>query len=146
MSKPNETYLRIQRKQKIRLAAEQGKRTFSLSRHDNLSEFQKAVDRVSEDELDEWHRSMAALADDIKNNKPISKEDKRRRLFSEVLGEVRTMGEKANDYKQLEARLQVPVYPVIRAPLNVGSAGIDLVLVAALIRMVEALIRVRRRK
>jgi hypothetical protein len=110
-----------------------------------MGEFYEALDRVPEQELDSWRRSMAAMAKDIEKNEPLSKDGKVRKRVSEVLKEVRTILERAKDYKQLEGRLQVPVQPVIRAPLDLGPVGAELALVAALCQVLEVFVRIRKR-
>lgn len=145
MPKPPGTYLRVQQQERARLQATEAKRTVGLSRQHDMGEFYEALDRVPEQELDSWRRSMAAMAKDIEKNEPLSKDGKVRKRVSEVLKEVRTILERAKDYKQLEGRLQVPVQPVIRAPLDLGPVGAELALVAALCQVLEVFVRIRKR-
>ena len=88
---------------------------------------------------------MADLSDQMKKNELLSKDEKVRKKVSEILGQVRKVIEQAKDYKQLEGRLQAPVYPVVRAPLNLGAAGAGLALVVALCQILEGLLRIRKR-
>lgn len=146
MPKPLGTYLSIQRQQRIRLAAAESKRVVNLAKKRDLTEFHQAVDALSEDELDAWHRTMSAYASEISKDGALAKEDKVRKAVKEVLGEVRGILEKAQDYQQLEAKLRVPIKPIIQKPLDLGPGGVDLALVVALIRVLEWLVMIRKRK
>ncbi len=146
MPKPHGTYLRVQRQERTRLAALEAKKTVSVSRQQDLTEFYKALDKVAEDDLDGWHRSMSALAVEISKNGALSKEDKIRKKVSKVLGEVRKLLEKFQNYKQLEGTMRVPVDSVMRPPLDLGPVGAELALVVALVKVLEFLVLIRKRK
>ncbi len=145
MPKPHGTYVRIQHQEKTRQKAEESKRTVNLSRNRDLAEFHKALRRVAIRDLNSWYKDMKALATDIKKNRVISKDDKVRKRVSEVLGEVRKVLEKVKDYKQLEGQLEAPARLVIKPPVTVGLAGVELGLIIALTQVLEILVRLRKR-
>ena len=146
MPKPQATYLLQQRRDKISHHAKHGKAAVSVAERRELAGFYEELDRVAEQDLDAWHRSMASLVNDIKNGEPSSENEKVRKRVSDVLGEVRTVLEKVQDYKQLEGRLQLPVEPIMRAPVNLGAGSALLPLAIALCQTLEILVRIRRRR
>ena len=145
MPKPQGTYLRIQSRDKTAFVAAESKKNLSLSKQQDLSELEAALNQVAERDLNSWYRSMSALVDDIKNNEMLSKDEKVRNGVSKVAGEVRKFFENVKDLKQVEGRLQVPVYPVMRAPPELGAAGAELAFVIALCQVLEVLVRLKRK-
>lgn len=146
MPKPQGTYLRIQQAERARYDADEARQTVATSRSQDLDEFFEALDRVPDRDLDQWHRSMAALVDRLKKGKPSSKEDEDREIVSKAIGEVRKVVEKVEDLRQLEGRLNVPLQPVLRAPTGPAAGGLELALVIALCQVFEVLVRLRRRR
>lgn len=145
MPKPHGTYLRISAQDKVRHVARQAKATTAVGRRSRLAGFYEAVARASERDFDDWYRWMSSLVDDLKKGEPTAQSDKTRKKVSEVVGEVRSILEKAEDYRQLEGRLQLPVYPVLRAPPNFAASGLDLGLMIAVCQILECIVRIRRR-
>ena len=145
MPQPQGTYLRVQANERARYEAGKQKQSVSKAHARERNAFYRALDAVDEQELERWRRSMAALASEISKGEPRGKDEQVRKHVSKVLGEVRKILETTRDHRQLEAQLQVPVKPVLRAPANLGLAGAELTLVIALLQVLEVLVRLHRR-
>ncbi|MBB5411976.1 hypothetical protein HDG34_005942 [Paraburkholderia sp. HC6.4b] len=146
MPKPQGTYLRVQGREKVKHQSIRSKSIVSVAHASDLQNFYDAVCGLPEAEVTAWYREMASLVRDIEHNEVLSKDDKVRKRVSEVLGQVRRYLEQARDYKQLEGRLQLPVYPVMQAPLDLGAAGAQVELVIALCQICEAFVRIIKRR
>jgi hypothetical protein len=144
MPKPQGTYIQIRRAGRASHAADESRKTTAVARQDRLRTFHEALARASERQLDADARFMAALVDDLKKGEPTAKSDKTRKKVAEVLESLRGMLERAEDYKQLEGRLQAPVYPVMAAPADLGVEGAGLALAIAICQILEALVRIRK--
>ena len=141
MPKPPGTYRRVRQMDAIRARARTSRAVVATARSEALLAFSRAVDRVSVDELESWHRFVVDLRGRIERGETMSADDRERRIVSEVIGEVRAMLEKVQDYRQVESVLQAPVRPVIRAP-STGTTALPTII--ALCAVLEALVRVVR--
>lgn len=145
MPKPQGTYLRIQERDRFSHMAEQSRHSVATARSRDLEEFYKALDQQSGAHLERWLGSMAALVDKLKNQKPLSDEDRYREVLSKGIGEIRKVFEKVQDTRQLEGRLSVPLRPVLHAPV-VPATDSFLALAIALCQIFEVLVRLRKRE
>jgi DNA-binding transcriptional regulator PaaX len=147
MPKPQGTYLKVQSKDRIRHRAQESNRLFNRSPDDDMSRYYEALRRVSDEEIDAWHRDIAAIIDDIKNNEPSSREDKIRKRVAKVFGEVRKILEKTKDAKKLEVGIQVNHKPIISAParFEADPSFAILGLCIAMLHVLEIWIRIRGR-
>jgi hypothetical protein len=143
MPKPQGTYLRIKADEKNASNAANTKKTVASSADQGLTRFLANLDKTSGSQLSAWHKEMGALASAIKKSEPLAKEDKVRKAVSEVLGEVQKLLTQVKDFKALDSALQLPATAVIRAPQNLGSAGAELALVIAIVKVLEVLVRLR---
>jgi hypothetical protein len=141
---PQGTYLQTRGQSKTSHQALHSKAKVSEAKRSDLEDFYSAVSRLSSAKVDAQHRYMARLVDDLKKDEILSKDDKIRKRVSEVLGEVRKVLETAKDYKQLEGRLQLPVYPVMQAPPSLNSSEFGIGLAIALCQVLEVFVRLLR--
>ncbi|WP_322059487.1 hypothetical protein [Paraburkholderia sp. J63] len=144
MPKPQHIYIKARSKDAINLFAEQSKSIVATSNAANIQAFYDAISQLPEREIDEMQRLMASYVDALRKDEPFSKDDKTRKEVSEVYKATREWLEKVQDYRQLEGRLQLPVYPVMRAPADVGTAGLTLALAIAVCQILEAAVRMRK--
>jgi hypothetical protein len=145
MPKPQGTYLRVQSIDRIRYRAEESNKTLNHGLDDGMSRYYDALKRVSDEEIDAWHRDIAAIIDDIKNNEAVSREDKIRKRVSKVFGEVRKILEQATDVKKLQGEIQANHKPIISAPAHFeADPSIAILgLCIAMLHVLEVWIRVR---
>ena len=143
MPKPPGTYRRVRQMDSIRARSRASKATVAIARKESRLEFSRAVERVSIEELESWRRFVVDLRGRIERGETMSADDRKRRYLGEIIGEIRTMFEKVQDYRQVEAALQAPVRPVIRTP-SAGTTALPTII--ALCALLEALVRVVRRR
>lgn len=146
MPKPQATYLRTQAGQKNAGAARDAKKAVATSKAEEEARFYAALEKTSQGKLKAWHQAMGALVAAIKKNELLSKEDKVRKAVADVLGEVKKILTEAKNLKTLEASLQQPATAVIRAQNKLGSAGVELALVIAIVEVLAILVRMRGKR
>ena len=143
MSKPQATYLRSRTQDRTNFQAVRTKKHVALSNQRDLRAFYARLDRRSEEELDDWHRSMAALADNVSRGEILSKSEKTKKRLADVFGAIRSDLEDVKDYRQLHASLQAPARLVITTPVT----GVDMLALAiALTKLAEGFLKLRRRR
>lgn len=143
MTKPQGTYLKIQATQRSAGAAADAKTAVASSRDKERAKFFQLLGRMEQSRLSRWHREMKVLAEAIRKNRPLSKDDKTRKAVSDVLGEVLRLLVQVKDYRALESTLQLPATAVMRAPRDLGLAGAELTLVIALVQVLAIFVRLR---
>ncbi len=146
MPKPPGTYVAVRKTDRIAYSANRDKQAIAIARRKDLSAFERAVDARALPELEAGRNYMAVLMDNIKKGEPTAESDRTRKKVAALVADARGMLERAQDYKQLEGRLQAPVYPVMAAPANLGSTGAGLALIIATCQVFEGLVRLRKRR
>jgi len=145
MAKPQNTYRRAMRRDRIRHVAVESKKKVQVSRKQDLTEFHKELSWINDDELDDQHRAMAVLANKLRNNEPLSEDDEVSKNLSKLVGQLRKVLVKVQDRQQFSTQVRASIDTIIHAPINPGSTGVELVLVIALLRVLEFMIFVRRK-
>ena len=146
MAKPKGTYLKIQGQSKIIHNAQKDRIIIGSAQGRDVTEFYNSLKRVAVEDLESWHRNMAAISNKMKNDGLMSKDDKTRKYVSGILEQIRELLENVQHYNLLEARLQIPAKTIMKVPSNIGPGGINLAIVIALFQILEVLVRVVKRR
>jgi hypothetical protein len=88
---------------------------------------------------------MAALADDLRHNRALSKSDKKREAVSKLIGDLREHLEKIEARSQFQSQILVHTETLLRTPQPLAPADVTLPMVIAALHIFEVVVRMRFR-
>ena len=143
MSRPQNAYLRDRARVGIHFSAKRSKTSVALGNARMDDEFQNVLLRLTREDAARWLRTMAALADDLRHNRALSKSEKKREAVGRLIGDLREYLEKAEVRAQFHPRILVHSETLLRTPPPLPAADITLPMVIAALHIFEVVVRMR---
>jgi hypothetical protein len=106
-------------------------------------EFQNALLRLTREDIARWLRTMAALADDLKHNRALSRSDKKREAVSELIADIREYLERTTVRAQFHPQILVHSETLLGTPQPLPAADVTLPVVIAALHVFQILVRIR---
>ena len=137
MTKPQSTYTRIKNQGKIRVIAEDNKRTINQYKHQTSTELQQVVDEVSIEQAKSWLKILK-IAQNSENERVQGKVRK-------VLEEIRTkLFENQQSMQQLQAISNIPAKDIIAMQAQPASPSYLLPFIILAIRILEVIVTLKK--
>lgn len=140
MAKPQATYLRDRSRDKIHFEAPRSRSRVAI-RNASIEDFYNALCIVTWKDVATWRRTIAALADDLQHNRPLSKSSEKAEAISKFIGDLREHLEKIEARSHFQAQILVHTETLLRAPRPLAPADLTLPMVIAALHIFEVLVR-----
>ncbi|HET6805257.1 MAG TPA: hypothetical protein VFH59_07460 [Frateuria sp.] len=143
MSRPQNAHLRDRARVGIHFSAKRSKTSVALGNARMDDEFQNVLLRLTREDAARWLRTMAALADDLRHNRALSKSEKKREAVGKLIGDLREYLKKAEVRAQFHPQILVHSETLLRTPHPLPAADITLPMVIAALHIFEVVVRMR---
>ncbi|UGB36805.1 hypothetical protein [Frateuria soli] len=143
MSRYQQAHVRDRARVSIRYAAQRSKSSVAIGKAGMDDEFQNVLLRLTREEAARWFRTMAALADDLRHNRALSKSEKKRQAVSKLIGDLREYLEKTEARVQFHPQVLIHSETLLRTPQPVPAADITLPMVIAALHIFQVVVRMR---
>jgi hypothetical protein len=144
MPKPQNAYLRDRGRDKTHFEAKRSKSRVAIN-NASVEDFYNALCTLTWEDIGIWRRAMAALADELRHNRALSKSDRKREAVSKFIGDLRENLEKIQARNQFQSQILVHAETLLSAPRPLAPADVTLPLVIAALHIFEVVVRMRLR-